>query len=607
MRWNPLVFIATIVCAGGVLAGVVPQWSLVLVVALVWMPVLSARFGVAFAVAIGLVFTLWGILCIELLAQPLHLPVHWLTVVFGVIAGTGAFLSARRDRITLPPVSWPRLVTLFTVLSGSIVWGATVLIARLSPSGARVSWVMLGDSANNILMARDMIADGGIKLGPDANPVPLASGLLALFMREDRATDGTLLHSDLVGLALLWSALIMVLSILIALLARLVLRRMGVGGWVGHVLTVGASLVPLTWLVSGYPLEYGFLNAEVALVVLLATALIALHADHHPGVSLGVLSLSITLMLATWSPVALIPAAWAALVVVRRWKTLTGIRGMGLVWLLLSFAQLIAYVLIATLPSYLSQSSALSAAGGVFPFPWQMFAGLSLGAIAGVLAVTRSLRALDTWIVVTTVLASGAGLGFFLFLNRSLANPWTYYPLKFLWIASVVVGILAFVYILAFLATYPRLGFVTMFAVSAIALGLPQGAGQSGSSIPFSVTASPVYRVVAGNYFGSGDSLVNEILDTRSGGELEFFWKSANPNEGGINFWVLQDYANTLRPPGHEFRVYAYASYDATSTSTVCTLARMNSGRLIVHTAEGGLAGELAGQCPDMSITVVQG
>jgi hypothetical protein len=602
MRWNHVMLgIVGLSALAVAVSPQVPVWVLLAAVGLHWLPWLWERIGFAGAIALEVILTLWLVLAIELVAQPLHLPIFSTCVVVAVALGVCAFLSARRARTPLPAVKITRILVDAPVFAGVAVWFLTLIVARFLPGSSHLSWVMRNDAANNMLMARDILADGGIALGAGANPVPLTAGCLGLFMDTPVADGMSPLHHDLLALLTVWVILVAALAVLVPLLVRTILVRLNTGVRARIVLVTVAALLPLTWGFSGYPIEFGFLNAQFALVALSALLILFYRSDERPRVVVVALFLSVTVLLAVWSPVTLVPLALGLVVVVRQWRVLLATRGWVLGVLLASVVQLIVFVCIATIPSYLSQSSALSAPGGAFAFPWQVFAALALLAVTGAIFATRSLRTLDTWGVVAVALSSACGLAFLLFMNRNLPSLWTYYPLKFVWLVSVLVFVLAFAYWLGGFAARPQIGFwVTLGLVGVFVATSP-------IPVPLGIGTTPVYRILAGTAYGAGDQISDDVLNTRAGGDLEFFWKSGNPNESQINFWVLSDYANTLRPSGQFFREYAYRIYDAKDDTTVCKLAKAAGGKLTVHTADPTIPGSLAEKCPDMSITVVPG
>ena len=123
--------------------------------------------------------------------------------------------------------------------------------------------------------------------------------------------------------------------------------------------------------------------------------------------------------------------------------------------------------------------------------------------------------------------------------------------------------------------------------------------------VPGYATQSPALRVLAGNFLGHSDDVVNEILSYSQTGKLHYLWKTGEPFEGSVNFWLLQDRANTLMPSGHEFRLYAYGINDQDPVTAMCKLATLNGGSLIVNTQDTSIASKLAIACPQSDIVVV--
>ena len=588
-----------------------PVWVVCLLAGAQWIFFLRPRLGIAASVALVTISGLWLVLAAEMLVQPIGASIlSAFLVLLVMISAIPLFplIGKGSTALTPQPFAGQSWASFIPTLAGSLAWVLTILVAQVLPGAARLAWITGGDSANNILMARDVLFNGGIRLGEGANPVPMSSGLLALIVAPAASGRGSelALAQDLIGLATLWSLLIIGSCFLIGLFAKVVLARLGLKGWFPGVVVAITSLIPLTWFYSGYPVEYGFLNAELALLVLFAGILIVYSTERLPALTFGVLFFVATLLLAVWSPLVLIPSALALVVFLRNRKEILTVRRWRMVALILAIVQFFVFVIVATLPSFLALGGALSAGGAIFTFPKLLLIGLGAAALIAPLIVSRTWKSLDFQGSFAVLAGCGAGLVFLLFTNRSLPQIWTYYPLKFLWLACVLALVFSTIYGFAIVGKYVKpmwgLGLGGLAILTAFSLILAWAPVRQ----PGYETRSPVVRVLKGNYLGTADDVVDRILASDKTGTLHFLWKTGDPFEGAINSWILQDRANTLMASGHEFRVYSYEIYDKDDVNSICTLARLNGGTLIVNTADATVKSQLAMFCPELDISVVR-
>src|SRR5690606_27798038 len=96
-------------------------------------------------------------------------------------------------------------------------------------------------------------------------------------------------------------------------------------GWAARFAVTGTSLLPLGWFWTGYPIKFGFINAHVAYVVVLATVAAYLGLVRKPWLGLALQLLAAVLLILTWSPLAVFPAVLGVAhmaVVLRGWREL---------------------------------------------------------------------------------------------------------------------------------------------------------------------------------------------------------------------------------------------------------------------------------------------
>lgn len=163
------------------------------------------------------------------------------------------------------------------------------MVASAIVDGASTfSWAMRGDSANNVLFARDVIDREGVAVGPDENPVPFPSALMAIIMASGRGSvaSGDLIQHDIGAFTQLWGLCIVLMCLLVgaaaASIARTTITRSGVVGMIAAI----ASVIPLSWFFTGCALEFAFFSSQVAVPTVLAAFLGYLGSARRPAAAL---------------------------------------------------------------------------------------------------------------------------------------------------------------------------------------------------------------------------------------------------------------------------------------------------------------------------------
>lgn len=490
---------------------------------------------------------------------------------------------------------------------GGAVWIATMIAARFYPGAASVAWAMVGDSANNVIFAREVIDRGGLEFGARSNPVPLPSVVAALGMWSGRGgvAASDLTRHDVWSFSTTWAGVIVVTCVVLGLVVGAIARTMTSSPTVVAVAASGGSMFALTWFVTGYPIDYGFFNAHITFVLLGAVWLAYVSLDVAPSRVIATLALLITATLAVWSPLALVPVALAGVGTLRHLRSLLGLRGREALALLASIAQLLAYLVFVSYPAYTAQSESLSAPGGAYTFRNSMVP--SLACVAVVLAVVAFWRR-PLAIPFGVVAASGAalaGLGFLLSSSESTNGLWTYYPLKFAWFTGVMLTVLVAALALAGVARFAFRRWllwpgITIVAVST--LGFALWAPTSGVGYQ---PINPVKKVLAGNIFGEGDEWAERIFELSNLEDGHVLWDSAQPEaEGSINFWLLQIWSDSMSE-NREVKYFAYGLYEHGKVESLCSLLEAMDAPVTIHTARQDLEQELEATCPQRDFTVL--
>ncbi len=577
-----------------------PVWMLLAAATLPWMWALASRSGGVLAAAVGLLGSLWLLLVVMMGTTATGLPMIPTIVVVAVAFALGGGYWCRRQADSLRLPAGTQWLFWLAPLTGAAVWAAAMVVAAVHPGSGRYSWVMLGDAANNVIFAREIIYRGGIGLGPDANPVPLPSALAAIVMasgREGLPASAETAH-DLAAFSMTWALLIMLSCVTIGFTAAVTARRHGIRPWVPVVVGAGASLLPLSWFFTGYPLEYGFFNTHVTYPVVMAAFLAFLAADRRPGLSLAAQALAATLLLAIWSPLVLMPAALALAIIVRHWRSLWRWSGAASALLIVAIVQLAVYGIAVVLPSLLALGKFLTAPGGAFGFEKWMI--IALGAVVVVAAPIAAGRVRD-WSVLGAVLmvvASGAGLGALLVVAQAGGNLWSYYPLKFLWLACAVLLVLAVGFAATALARVARRTWLSLIAIVLVAAGTWSFLDWTPLAAPGYQWMNPAERMIRGKFIGSDDSAARTVMQYARLDEPHVLWRSGDPDETSINFWLLQLWGNSMSD-NIDIKYYAYGVTSFAAPDELCGLAEHIGQRTFVHTTDAAGAAEVEALCGD--------
>lgn len=584
---------------GLVLLGVA-SWPLLAAAALPWLLLATRRWGLALGACATLLVSLLLFLLSLMATGALHLPM--VATVSAAALVLGAVGIAVAARATTPGARPSRIaaLTVLPALAGGVVWLATAALAFVVPGASRLSWVMLGDSANNVLFAREVVYRGGLATGPGENPVPLPTALLGYVIAAGRdGVDATqLLPHDIRGFVVTWSLLIALSCLVIGAAAATIARHAGARAGVVGAVAAGASLLPLSWFFTGYPLEYGFFNTHLAFVVIFAAVMVYFAASSHPAVAVGLLAVAATLLLAIWSPLVLLPLALAAALLLRSARALLRSRGLSLIVMLAGAAQLAIYGLAIVLPGLLRQAGFLSAGGGVFGFRKWMIVALAVVALGLAVLAARGIR--NAVVIGTLAVTAASALGLALLL--AVSRAWSYYPTKFAWLVAAVLLVFAVALAAAVAsraAERPALRMALLAGVAIATVGFLLWTPRSG---PPYAAMNPVQRVLSGSFLGPGDAIAEQIFALDNPGRPTVLWNSGDSNESVINFWLLQMRSDSMSQ-NLELKAAAYGLYDHDKVADLCDIVGWMGGSALVLTADSGLEAAATDACPTQAMT----
>lgn len=567
----------------------------------------ARQFDIVVAVAFSVIGVLLIILAAGMLAGASGLPLPETVAVAMAMAGcAGLAVYALVDRSrpvtlssSLPFSAW------FASAVGAIVWAVAYASSTLLEPAERLEWVVRNDSLNNLVFARMVMQEGGIAVGGDENPAPLPATVIALWALGSRsqATTEMILQNDLEAMALVWALLIGVTCMLSGLTVATIARAMGAQRLVLSLGAVIGSLLVLSWMVTGYPMLYGFLNTHLILPVLLSMILLALRAGDAPVASLAGLFCASTVILAVWAPFVVVPAALFMSVLVVYRKQLWPLAVWRRVVLVVSTAQLLAYGVLVTVPIYLEQRPALSGLGGIFDF-----ASLIIPTVLGVtvlivFSLRRGGRASQPIPVVLAVFASAiAGISFLLFLNRNAASIWSYYPIKFTWLMLIVVLIMA-AGVLVGLSGEARTRLSRALFVSiagALCAAMLAWMPTIGNG-PLALNA--VHRVAVGHVIDPTNGLTSGILENHRPEALTLLWESGEGPEGEINIWLVLLHIGSL-DERTDLRILSLQAFTDRSVDMLCAISDEVDEEIVVVTASEDLEQRIGASCPGQPIEI---
>ncbi|HEY8912563.1 hypothetical protein [Lacisediminihabitans sp.] len=573
-----------------------------------WLLALSKRFGLLVAVPGTAAAAILLALAVLLVTRAAQLDIVISQVVGGLLFAAAGVLVLWHTPGALRRPGRHAVALWVSPVLGALGWIGILVAAQFVPGAARLSWAMNGDGFNNLFYGNVILSARGLAIGQSENPVPLPASLLALAMAPGRATiaDRHLLAHDLASFTLVWTLILAATCILTgAVVASAIPARYPRAVAVASAL---GSLLPLTWYVAGLPVQWGYFNANVVLPVLLATWLAFLASRRFPLVALVVLSGLTTLVLATWAPLVLVPGALGIVILVRDWKRIRSLQGPAALALGLGAAQVLSWVGIVTVPTFLAQGDALEIPGHGFPSAWPALPLLLIALVALALFVRRTTSLPVLPGIIAIVCSTIAATGMLLYLDRGQGDPWSaYYPTKLAWILSVFLAIVALslaVSTVAAVASGRRFALAGIAAVT-VAVLLACGA-MPVDSWSETVIRQPMTRILSGSIWHTGDRAADQILtlsDPRASGIL---WQSGDPDEAMIDFWVLVTRGGDFvgDPELRSVAFVAYREYRATGTFDdsdivpLCRIVTLMKPTPTVHTASPSLEAELRETCP---------
>ncbi len=497
---------------------------------------------------------------------------------------------------------------------GAFVALGTFVSGHFLPGSSRVAWAMLGDSASQLVEARHIIGDGGLTPPPMTNPVPLTAAIVAAVAAPGRPATGAgaILSHDLGAYASTWAALIVMSCVLAGAVGYAVVQRSSrLAGIPAQATIAATSLLPLGWFWTGYPVKFGFINAQVAFVILLASILGYFCTLRRPGLGIAIQLLAIVLTLLTWSPLAILPAALAltqalsALRTFAQWSR--GARVGSLIVASVGFGS----ALWLGIPMLLQARGSLSAAGGLAAFPKPMLPVAAAILVALTLAASARIDRVGVGIIGLSV-ASLVGLVMVLVLSGTFFGPWSYYPHKYAWIATAVLLTIALPQA-ACAAARLRSAHVRAMLYTAGTLTVAASLGLGSWWAPGNVHLlrdNLTYLILVEDNLPDGgqspDAVADAVIARVGLPRLTIPWESSLANDYRAGFWLIQlrrEEALRMGDAETADALWTLANFHE-SPGELCTLADLVPEGLTVQTANGALAGEIKELCPAADLVI---
>ncbi len=572
-----------------------------------WVMLASRGFGAMLAGLGALCGIPLLVLFVLLATAPLGLDPLACVLALSAMLGALGLVLVLRERGALRRPSRLTVARWLPATAGALVWLGTLGAAHLLPRADALSWAMNGDGANNIHLARVILADHGFAL-PASYAVPLPNVLLALAMAPGRSADlaaGDLLRHDLTAFGAFWALAFAATAVLLGLTASSLLQR---GALRIGIASAGGSLLVATWFIAGLPIESGYLNVHVALPFALASWLAFLQSRRHGVASTVVILACGLLMLTAWAPLIAITLGLLAAIAARgQWRRVRVrvavpvaiVAAVGLLW----------FGVVAA-PALGTSSGAFTTPGHGYPSTMLLFALCAAVAIGSAVALRRQA---DLPVLRGTVylsLAAAAALTAMLVLAGGSSGALTsYYFSKLSWLFTVVLLAVAVAGLVRLVAER-RGGTVSVGIVVAAVLALCT-LGPAPTRDNFRID-QPLDRILSARVWNNGDETVDTILANTGRDEPVLFWQSSSPDEAMIDFWLLEFNGGAIggNDAVRGFSIEAYrefrdrGSYTPPPVGALCAVVTGLDRAVVVVTANAQLDEELDQACPSARVTI---
>ncbi len=586
-----------------------PIWPLFGVACGVWFVALWPRLGASLAAGTTTLAAFLVVLATVFLSPVVPLSFEGVATILWSLAGAAGVTAFYRTRAAVPTILATRFGVALAAAAGAIAWLVTYALCFVVPGATTIDWALRNDAAPHFMYARGIVYAGGIRLSDMADdPVPLGHALFAVAMApyDNEVARATLLHRDLHAFATTWIVLLALTCLLSGALAAMVAGR-AKSGWrgTGALAALCGSALPVTWYFSGYPIEFGFVNAQLVFPILFASVMAALGAERRPALALASQTVAGTLILAVWSPLIFLPLTLAAVVAWRYRGRLRAVRGVSRVMLLASLAQLIAYSVVVEAPLFLTSRSSLGQVGGLAGFPKWMLPSFAIAVVWLARKAYPAPGSVERRGIIATAVVGTLGLGAVIgYAHNDFFGVWSYYPHKYAWFVAALLIVVGIGLVARWSKAVPSRrarGWLLGGMVFSITLlfgplvVIPQDSFERFSAVPLPL-------MLNGSYYIQGDQVSDEILANTHDAGLYIRWRSGEKNEHVVNNWLIQ-LAGEGRPNHDKGQLFIMGAL-MTTDAHVCLVAELSAKPMHIVTGDPWLQASLNETCPEQHITV---
>jgi hypothetical protein len=369
-----------------------------------------------------------------------------------------------------------------------------------------------------------------------------------------------------------------------------------------QVVSICAGLLPYTWFFSGFAFFFGFYNASIAVLVLLACWQIWLQAQARPELSLLLLTMGSVVMLATWAPLVVITGALSIALVLRQgWRFWLLAGPLRIASLLCTGLIPIAYFALFSLADLRREGAALSVDGGIFELsPYLLVALPLLISLATLTRWQQKLSQQSFWGVIAIVLGAGTALGYLIWQRKDVSQLWGYYPVKFSWLVATLL-VVVLLTVLVQWVDFSRLSLfqasASLLTIGAVVGALMLMAKPLGITEIFSPTA-----VIFSKGVGVNDTVVTEISSLAAENNLVVAvgYEKSPQQDLFMNNWLLQ---LPVDRPDSQQRWFSYY-LDGADLALVCKAGDELNQPITVITRESHIETQLDQLCNNENISV---
>lgn len=544
-------------------------------------------------------------------ALPFAMPVEVAVIHMGVTLAV--VLAPRADPGDAEQVRRLARGDWLAVLSGGLLWIGGVIAGHVSERGTGWSWAIYIDSASYVWGMRHIVVYGGINTMSIRDVRPLEWALPSSGFPLGHPIDSapSTIDSEFTQYALAWTGLVFLACTLAGLVVHELLRKTNVPPVVRRLLAAAVSVSMLLAPVSGVTFFRGQINAHVIWVVVFAAVLVFLHVRAHPAAVLALTVVATTLAMLSWTVFAPLPAALAVIALAHWLRVPRGDRSQGDNLMVVAAAGFFAWsfarftwIDIAQSMDPESRNNTLRASY-VTEFPNPAWLPLTLALLLLMVlsaSVLRRHHVVHTLAGLGLCAGVGIGLGFFGYIGGLAIAPDTYYPARYLHMATVCLVPFAVAAAAAALAAGGKRGRLAVGAATGLVAALlvvaplnPQI--QRTQLVPFDFAS--------GRWFGPHDLVYDRLVSFTDDDVARLAWRLDPPYDYAVNraLAIAEPLPHRAILPSY-FRGAVRSYYRDHATFRACDIGASSMRPVIFVTRDPGLAQDIALMCPEHDITV---